>query len=120
MQYRHSTSTLKRLVLVFAALSAGAAYAQETPPPPQVSVAKPVVRDVVDNDDFIGRFQAAEQVSIRSRVGGYLQSINFKDGQLVKAGDELFEIDQRPFITALNQATAQLAVSQSTLTYAQS
>lgn len=120
MQFRHSTPILKRLVLVFAVLSAGAAHAQEAPPPPQVSVAKPVVRNVVDKDDFIGRFQASEQVSIRSRVGGYLQSINFKDGQLVRQGDELFEIDQRPFVTAYNEAAAQLAVAQSTLTYAQS
>jgi len=109
-----------RLMMLFVAISASAAHGQEGPPPPQVSVAKPVVRDVVDNDDFIGRFQASEQVSIRSRVGGYLQSIKFKDGQMVKEGDQLFEIDQRPFVTALNEATAQLAVVQSTLTYAQS
>jgi len=118
MQFRHSI--LKYIPLVCAVLFSGVAQAQETSPPPQVSVAKPVVREVVDNDDFIGRFQASEQVSIRSRVGGYLQSINFKDGQLVKEGDELFEIDQRPYITAYNEATAQLAVAQSTLTYAQS
>ncbi|MGO6724623.1 efflux RND transporter periplasmic adaptor subunit [Rhizobium leguminosarum] len=117
MQFRHST--LKLIPLVCAALFSGAAQAQESPPPPQVSVAKPVVREVVDNDEFIGRFQASEQVSIRARVGGYLQSINFKDGQLVKEGDELFEIDQRPYITAYNEANAQLAVAQSTLTYAQ-
>jgi RND family efflux transporter MFP subunit len=118
MQFRHLSP--KHFLLVWAVLSAGAAHAQETPPPPQVSVAKPVVRDVVDSDDFIGRFQASEQVSIRSRVGGYLQRINFKDGQLVKEGDELFEIDQRPFVTAYNEANAQLAVAQSTLTYAES
>jgi multidrug efflux system membrane fusion protein len=118
MQLCHPS--LKRLALVCAALSAGIAHAQESPPPPQVSVAKPVVRDVVDNDDFIGRFQASEQVSIRARVGGYLQSINFKDGQLVKEGDELFEIDQRPFITAYNEASARLVVARSTLTYAES
>ncbi|TBC01364.1 efflux RND transporter periplasmic adaptor subunit [Rhizobium ruizarguesonis] len=117
MQFRHST--LKYIPLVCAALFGGAAQAQESPPPPQVSVAKPVVREVVDNDEFVGRFQASEQVSIRSRVGGYLQSINFKDGQLVNEGDELFEIDQRPYITAFNEANAQLAVAQSTLTYAQ-
>lgn len=51
---------------------------------PQVVVAKPLVRDVTDRDEFIGRFRAAEQVDIRSRVGGYLQSIAFKDGQLVR------------------------------------
>lgn len=114
------SSKLKSHVLIWAVFVAGGAQAQQTPPPPQVSVAKPVVREVVDNDEFIGRFQASEQVSIRSRVGGYLQRVNFKDGQLVKEGDELFEIDQRPFMTAYQEATAQLAVAQSALTYAQS
>ncbi len=117
MQFPHLS--LKRAALVFVTLSAGGAHAQEAPPPPQVSVAKPVVREVVDSDDFIGRFQASEQVSIRARVGGYLQTIKFKDGQLVKEGDELFEIDQRPFVTAYNGAAAQLAVARSTLTYAE-
>ncbi len=93
--------------------------AQNTPPPPQVTVSKPVVRDVVETDDFIGRFQASESVSIRSRVGGYLDKIAFKDGQIVQQGDLLFEIDERPFITTLNEASAQLTVAKSTLVYAQ-
>jgi RND family efflux transporter MFP subunit len=109
-----------RYVYAFAfSLFASASFAQDAPPPPQVTVAKPVVRDVVETDDFIGRFQASESVSIRSRVGGYLDKIGFKDGQIVKQGDLLFEIDQRPFITALNEATAQLTVAKSTLVYAQ-
>lgn len=109
-----------RLVAFLLLLAAGTASAQQSPPPPQVSVAKPLLRDVTDTDDFIGRFQASEQVSVRSRVGGYLQNIDFKDGQLVKAGDQLFQIDQRPFDTALNEANATLAVANSTLTYAKS
>lgn len=114
-----TTLTFFRCVLALqVGLASFPALAQEAAP--QVTVAKPVVREVVDSDDFIGRFQASEQVSIRSRVGGYLQSINFTDGRMVKEGDELFEIDQRPYITALNEATAQFAIAQSTLTYAQS
>lgn len=93
------------------------ANAQSAPPP--VTVAKPVVREVVDNDDFIGRFQPVDQVSVRARVGGYLQEIHFTDGALVKKGDLLFVIDQRPFITALNQANAALEVAKSSLTYAE-
>jgi membrane fusion protein, multidrug efflux system len=93
--------------------------AQDEPVPVQVTVAKPVVRDVIETDDFIGRFQASESVSIRSRVGGYLDKVAFKDGQIVKRGDLLFQIDQRPFTTALNEATARLAVAKSTLIYAQ-
>ena len=98
---------------------AGTAFGQDAPPPPQVTVAKPIVRSVTDNDDFIGRFQASEEVAIRSRVGGYLQKVNFKDGQMVKEGDNLFEIDQRPFVTTLNQTVASLSVAKSTLVYSQ-
>lgn len=93
------------------------ASAQSAPAP--VTVAKPVIREVVDNDDFIGRFQPVDQVSVRARVGGYLQEIHFTDGALVKKGDLLFVIDQRPFITALNQANAALEVAKSSLTYAE-
>ncbi len=95
------------------------ALAQGAPPPAPVTVARPVVREVVDNDEFIGRFQAVDEVSIRSRVGGYLQEIHFSDGALVKQGDLLFVIDQRPFQTALDQAKASLEVANSSLTFAQ-
>ncbi|WP_426237529.1 efflux RND transporter periplasmic adaptor subunit [Pararhizobium sp. DWP1-1-3] len=91
--------------------------AQNTPP--WVTVAKPVVRDVVDNDEFIGRFDAVEQVTVRSRIGGYLQEIHFEDGALVNRGDLLFVIDQRPYLSAYNEATSALEVAQSTLTYAE-
>ncbi|MBY5558044.1 efflux RND transporter periplasmic adaptor subunit, partial [Rhizobium leguminosarum] len=93
------------------------ALAQSAPPPP-VTVAKPVVRDVIDSDEFIGRFEPVDEVSVRSRVGGYLQEIHFQDGALVKQGDLLFVIDQRPFVTALNQAKATLESAQSTLVFA--
>ncbi|KAB0459328.1 efflux RND transporter periplasmic adaptor subunit [Agrobacterium radiobacter] len=117
MKYRSIPFSLWLLACSVALTSAG--VAQETSPAPQVVVAKPVLRDVVDRDEFIGRFQAAEEVQIRARVGGYLQAINFRDGQLVKEGDQLFEIDQRPFLTALSQAQATLAVATAGLTYAQ-
>ncbi|MCF3638797.1 efflux RND transporter periplasmic adaptor subunit [Rhizobium sp. TRM95111] len=89
-------------------------------PTPTVSVAKPVVREVVDNDEFIGRFQAVDEVSVRARVGGYLAEIHFQDGALVKKGDLLFVIDQRPFQTTLNEAEASLEIARSTLTFAES
>ncbi|MFC5756668.1 efflux RND transporter periplasmic adaptor subunit [Rhizobium sp. GCM10022189] len=94
------------------------AEAQQAPAPPPVTVAKPVVRDVVDSDEFIGRFEPVDEVSVRSRVGGYLQEIDFTDGALVKKGDRLFVIDQRPFITALNQANAALEAAKSALVFA--
>src|SRR5687767_14442309 len=99
-----SLLTIIKVGLTAALLSSGASFAQEAaapPPPPPVSVAKPVVRDVVDSDEFIGRFEPVDEVSIRSRVAGYLDKIEFTDGALVKKGDPLFTIDQRPFETAL-------------------
>nr|WP_246548499.1 efflux RND transporter periplasmic adaptor subunit [Ancylobacter oerskovii] len=86
---------------------------------PVVTVAKPVMREVVENDEFIGRFEAVDEVAIRARVGGYLDEIRFRDGAIVKKGDVLFVIDQRPFNTALEQANSALEVAKSTLTLAE-
>jgi RND family efflux transporter MFP subunit len=106
---------------VFAAiglLAALAAQAQEAPPAPVVTVAKPVVRDIVEDDEFVGRFEAVNQVSLRSRVGGYLEQVHFQDGTLVKQGDLLFTIDQRPFKAALNQAQAQVDSAKTLVEFA--
>lgn len=104
-------------LLVLSALIPATTLAQNAPP--TVTVAKPIVREVIDNDEFIGRFQAVDEVAVRSRVGGYLQEIHFKDGSIVNKGDLLFVIDQRPFTTALNEATSALEVARSTLTFAE-
>ena len=89
-----------------------AASAQSPSGPVPVTVAKPVVREIVEDDEFIGRFEAVDQVTIRSRVGGYLDQVHFKDGSIVKAGDLLFTIDQRPFQAAVDQANASLNVAK--------
>ncbi|RDL50165.1 Efflux pump periplasmic linker BepF [Ensifer sp. M14] len=86
---------------------------------PTVTAAKPVVRDVIDSDEFIGRFEAVDEVAIRARVGGYLDEVNFTDGALVKKGDKLFVIDQRPYRTALSQAEATLESTRSSLAFAE-
>jgi RND family efflux transporter MFP subunit len=82
------------------------------PPPPTVTVAKPILKDIVEQDDFIGRFEAVDQVDIRARVSGYLDKVHFQDGALVKVGDPLFTIDQRPYRAALEQADATVASAQ--------
>lgn len=105
------------VLIALAALLPASAFAQNAPP--SVTVAKPIVREVIDNDEFIGRFRAVDEVAVRSRVGGYLQEVHFKDGTIVNKGDLLFVIDQRPFRTALNEANAALEVARSTLTFAE-
>lgn len=92
----------------------------QTPPPPQVTVAKPVSKMVADEREFVGRFVAVNAVEIRARVSGYLETIEFRDGQRVEKGDLLFKIDPRPFETALAQAKAQLEQMRANLTFAQS
>lgn len=97
-----------------------AANAPAAPPPPQVTVAKPVVKPIVEDDEFVGRFAAVSEVEVRARVGGYLESIAFEDGQIVKEGDLLFTIDARPFETALGQAQAELDGAEAELNFSRS
>lgn len=90
------------------------------PPPPTVVVAKPVSQTVTDYDEYVGRFVAVDSVEIRARVSGYLDQVDFKDGQLVKQGDLLFSIDKRPFQNTLDQARANLALARSNLAFTES
>jgi RND family efflux transporter MFP subunit len=89
------------------------------PPPPQVTVATPVTKKVVAHDEYVGRFVAVDAVEVRARVSGYLDSIHFQDGQMVKKGDLLFTIDRRPFQNALDQARASLEQAKANLAYAE-
>ncbi|MEJ2378471.1 MAG: efflux RND transporter periplasmic adaptor subunit [Pseudolabrys sp.] len=90
------------------------------PPAPTVTVAHPVQRTVFDFDEYVGRFVAVNSVEVRARVSGYLDSVHFKDGQMVKQGDLLFTIDKRPFQYTLEQARANLTTAKSNLAYAES
>jgi RND family efflux transporter MFP subunit len=89
------------------------------PPDPAVTVAPPVRKTVVDQDEYVGRFVAVDSVDIRARVMGYLDQVHFSDGQMVKKGDLLFTIDRRPFQTALDQAKATLAQARANLAFAE-
>jgi len=87
--------------------------------PPKVTVAKPVVREVVEYDEFTGRYAAIDSVDVRARVSGYLEKVAFADGAIVKKDDVLFVIDRRPYKAALDQARASVASAQARLTFAQ-
>jgi RND family efflux transporter MFP subunit len=109
--------TFIALVALVAALGAGCGP-QKTPPappPPTVSVAEVAQREVMEWDEYTGRLEPVESVEIRPRVNGYLDSIHFEDGALVKKGDLLFVIDPRPYKTEYDRAEADLARSQTRL-----
>jgi RND family efflux transporter MFP subunit len=80
-----------------------------------VTVSKPLIKKIVDWDDYVGQFVAVDSVDIRPRVTGYLQTIAFKDGQAVRKGALLFVIDPRPYQAALDQAKGQLLHAQAAL-----
>lgn len=106
--------TLTSLALAAACDAPAPPGAAETAPPP-VTVAKPVVKQIIEKDEFTGRFEAVASVDVRARVGGYLDSVAFTDGAIVKTGDLLFVIDQRPFRNALEQAEASFDAAQTRL-----
>jgi RND family efflux transporter MFP subunit len=97
----------------------GAPTAQQAPPPPAVTVAKPLVEELREWSDFTGQFEARESVEIRARVSGYLESINFTDGQLVKKGDLLFVIEPRPYEIELENAKTRVTQAEAEVQLAQ-
>jgi RND family efflux transporter MFP subunit len=104
------------LLLSLAAAACSNAEEKAGPPPPMpVTVAAPLVQEVVDWDDFVGRFEAVQSVEVKPRATGFLQAIHFRDGQYVRQGQLLFTIDPRPTQAALAQTQAQLARAQATL-----
>jgi membrane fusion protein, multidrug efflux system len=74
-----------------------------------VTVAQPTKRTVTDWDEFTGRFEAVEEVQVRARVGGFVTSVEFRDGAFVNTGDLLYVIDSRPFEAVAEQADGQLS-----------
>lgn len=89
------------------------------PPAPVVTVAQPLLRDVNQWDDYVGRFEASQTVEVRPRVSGQIVAVHFTDGQVVRKGQILFTIDPRPFAAALAEARAGFASAQSDLALAQ-
>lgn len=84
-------------------------------PPPEVSVAQPVRREVLDHVVFTGNVEAVHEVEIKARVSGFVTAVHFTDGQAVSEGDLLFTIDERPFEIARDSATAEVAKQEAIL-----
>jgi len=120
--FKNCAATLFAVVLPALLAACGQEKQAQAPamPPPAVTVANPVQRTIVDQDEYVGRFVAVDSVEVRARVSGYLDKVHFTDGQMVKQGDLLFSIDRRPFENTLAQARANLAQAKAQLAFAES
>ena len=112
-----------RLSLVSAVLiwssGCGRKPAASPPAPPTVEVTHPLQHEVTDYKDYVGRTAAIDSVEVRARVAGYLQKVNFKEGELVKKDQVLFEIDPRPYEEQVARSLAHVASAEATLKRAQ-
>ncbi|MCC7423926.1 MAG: efflux RND transporter periplasmic adaptor subunit [Planctomycetaceae bacterium] len=92
--------------------------ATPAPPPPKVTVQHPEERELVDYDTYNGWTRPSEMVEVRSRVRGHIKKIHFTDGQMVKKGDLLFELDPRPYESDIERAKRQLDVDKAQMAFA--
>lgn len=98
-------------VAAFVLSACGEQTTQQGPAPtaPKVDVAQVLHERVTEWDEFTGRLQAPESVTLIPRVSGYIESVNFKEGALVKKGDVLFRIDPSVFEVEVARLKADLA-----------
>jgi RND family efflux transporter MFP subunit len=112
---RIAVSCVIALAIAVSGCNRDTATAGGATPPPEVSVAPALSRQITEFDEFTGRFAAVERVEIRPRVSGYIAQVHFPEGREVKKGDVLFVIDSRPYDAELKRAKAQLAQARTQL-----
>jgi RND family efflux transporter MFP subunit len=115
MRLRNCYSPIMLLLILTSACSKQLGEQVAKPQVLSVEVAAPIKSVITQWDEYTGRFDATQQVNIRARVSGYLDKVNFKDGQLVKKGDVLFVIDQRPFEITFQSAKSQFTLAKKEL-----
>src|SRR5438034_2052496 len=104
-----------RLLLIAAGLLFSAGCKKKppaAPPPTTVEVVDVKGQDVPIYHEWIGTLEGLVNAQIRAQVSGYLLTQNYREGDPVKKGDLLFQIDPRPFQAALDQAKGQLAQAE--------
>jgi membrane fusion protein, multidrug efflux system len=117
--YRDFLAVMLSIVLGVAAGCSGEAK-PTAQAPPQVSVAEVVCKQLGDTDEFTGRLEAVTTVEVRPRVSGYLESVHFQEGAIVRQGQRLFQIDARPFQAEVDRLKGELEQSKAQLARAQS
>jgi RND family efflux transporter MFP subunit len=119
MTYRSSASLAFLVPLLLWGLAGCENHAAEAPAPANVEISVPLEKVVTDYVDFTGRTAASDSMDVRARVTGYLWKMPFKEGDLVKKDEVLFEIDPRPYQADLDKAVAQVKLTEAQLKLAQ-
>src|SRR5438094_8689075 len=120
MQCHRSMWTWYTIGLVSLLVGCNRHEAAPAPPPPAVTVSRPLEREVIEWDEYTGRIEPVESVDVRARVSGLIESAPFNEGSNVKKGDLLFVIDVRPFKADLDSKIADVAKAQADLAQATS
>src|SRR5882757_3307894 len=110
------------IMAILAGISAGCSSSAQpkAPAPAEVSVAEVICKQLGDSDEFTGRLEPVNSVEVRPRVSGYLQSVHFKEGAIVRRGELLFQIDPRPFQAEVDRLKGDLSQAKAQLSRAQS
>src|SRR5882757_3460849 len=119
---RESGRLLIIIMAILAGISAGCSSSAQpkAPAPAEVSVAEVICKQLGDSDEFTGRLEPVNSVEVRPRVSGYLQSVHFKEGAIVRQGDLLFQIDPRPFQAEVDRLKGELSQAKAQRSRAQS
>jgi membrane fusion protein, multidrug efflux system len=117
---RHAVILAAVLSVVLSSGCARTAAQPGEPPPSKVTVAKVAPQDVTEWDEFTGRLEAVNSVSVRPRVSGYVSAVRFEEGAIVRRGDPLFLIDPRPFEAEVDRLRAELNRARATVRRAKS
>lgn len=92
--------------------------AATAPPPPGVEVAQVLIEKVTELDEYSGRLESPQTVTVMPRVSGYVDKVHFQEGSAVEAGDVLFSIDNRLFVAEVTRLKAELSSAQTSLNQA--
>ena len=114
------SSVIAAVTLTGLALGCGGQPETVAPPPPEVTVASPQVRDVTVYQEFVGSTEAYESVEIRARVQGFLEEMTFVPSSFVRKGELLFVIEPGPYEALRDRAAAGLKAAEAGLRRAES
>lgn len=111
----HATVVVLFIAVLLSVTGCGPKNEYVAPPPPEVTVALPIEKELAETMEFTGTTRATATVELRARVNGYLERVAFEDGATVKEGDLLFVIQQAPFQAIVESAKAQVQKTQAEL-----